>query len=73
MNVVGTLADLMLGRISNPKYFDPVIPLVNVHINRTRIPKSLINLGATTLDQGLHAEIEYSTFFEEYCYHSLTS
>jgi hypothetical protein len=45
INVIGQLVDLMLGRIIVPKYLDPGIPLVNVHINKTLIQNTLIDLG----------------------------
>jgi hypothetical protein len=46
INVTGQLADLMIGKITVPKYLDPGIPLVNVHINKTLIQNTLIDLGA---------------------------
>jgi hypothetical protein len=36
-NVIGQLADLMLGNLIVPKYLDTGIPLVNVHISKTLI------------------------------------
>jgi hypothetical protein len=47
INVVGNLVDLMLGKHTNPKYFDPGSPIVDVYINKTLIPKTLVDLGAT--------------------------
>ena len=35
----------MLGQVICPKYLDPGIPVVDVHINGTMIPHTLINLG----------------------------
>jgi hypothetical protein len=37
INVVGQLADLMLGKLIVHKYLDPKSPLVNVHINNTLV------------------------------------
>jgi hypothetical protein len=37
----------MLGKIIVPKYLDPGIPLVNVHINKTLIQNTLIDLGVS--------------------------
>jgi hypothetical protein len=34
INVVGQLADLMLGKLIVPKYLDPGSLLVNLHINK---------------------------------------
>jgi len=45
INVIGKLSDLMLGQVICPKYLDPGIPVVDVHINGTMIPHTLINLG----------------------------
>jgi hypothetical protein len=45
INVIGQLVDLMLGKIIVPKYLDLGIPLVNVHINKTLIQNTLIDLG----------------------------
>ena len=36
----------MLGQVIFPKYLDPGSPVVDVHINGTIIPHSLIDLGA---------------------------
>lgn len=47
INVMGTLADFMLGKHTNPKYYDLGIPIVYVHINKTLIPITLIDLGVT--------------------------
>ena len=62
INVVGTLVDLMLGRLCIPKYFDPGIPTANVHINKTLIPKSLIYLGVSinvmTMDTMLRLNLQ---------------
>eukprot|EP00253_Pinus_taeda_P021375 PITA_21375 len=44
--VIGQLSDLMLGQVICPKYLDPGSPVVDVHINGTIIPQTLIDLGA---------------------------
>ena len=46
INVIGQLSDLMLGHVICPKYVDPRSPVVDVHINGTMIPHTLIDLGA---------------------------
>ena len=46
INVIGQLSDLMLGQAIYPKYLDPGSPVVDVHINGTIIPHTLIDLGA---------------------------
>eukprot|EP00253_Pinus_taeda_P015639 PITA_15639 len=46
INVIGQLSDLMLGQVICPKYLDPGNPVVDVHINGTIIPHTLIDLGA---------------------------
>jgi hypothetical protein len=46
INVIGQLVDLMLAKIILPKYLDRGIPLVNVHINKSLIQNTLIDLGA---------------------------
>jgi len=46
INVIGQLFDLMLGQVICPKYLDPGSPIVDVHINGTIIPHTLIDLGA---------------------------
>jgi len=47
INVIGQLSDLMLGQVIYPKYLDLGSPIVDVHINGTIIPHTLINLGAS--------------------------
>jgi len=47
INVIGQPSDLMLGQVICPKYLDPGSPVVDVHINGTIIPHTLIDLGAT--------------------------
>ena len=44
MNVVEILTDLMLGKHTIPKYSDLGSPIVDVHINKTLIPRSLVDL-----------------------------
>jgi len=46
INVIGQLSDLLLGQVICPKYLDPGSPVVDVHINGTIIPHTLIDLGA---------------------------
>eukprot|EP00253_Pinus_taeda_P010094 PITA_10094 len=46
INVIGQLSNLMLGQIICPKYLDPGSPVVDVHINGTMVPHTLIDLGA---------------------------
>jgi len=45
VNVIGQLSNLMLGQVICPKYLDPGSPVVDVHINDTIIPHTLIDLG----------------------------
>eukprot|EP00253_Pinus_taeda_P025515 PITA_25515 len=45
INVIRQLSDLMLGQVIYPKYLDPESPVVDVHINGTIIPHTLIDLG----------------------------
>lgn len=47
INVIEQLSDLMLGQVICPKYLDLGSPVVDVHINGTIIPHTLIDLGAT--------------------------
>eukprot|EP00253_Pinus_taeda_P034880 PITA_34880 len=47
INVIGQFSNLMLGQIICPKYLDPGSPVVDVHINGTMVPHTLIDLGAT--------------------------
>jgi hypothetical protein len=44
INVVGQLADLMLGKLIIPKYLDLGSPLVNIHINNILVQNTLIDL-----------------------------
>ena len=46
INVRGQLSDLMLGQVICLNYLDPGSPVVDVHINGTMIPHTLIDLGA---------------------------
>jgi hypothetical protein len=47
INFIGQLSNLILGKLIVPKYLDLGIPLVNVHINKTFIHNTLIDLGAS--------------------------
>lgn len=47
INIIGQPSDLMLGQVICPNYLDPGSPVVDVHINCTVIPHTLIDLGAT--------------------------
>eukprot|EP00253_Pinus_taeda_P005022 PITA_05022 len=47
INIIGQLFDLMLGQVICPKYLDPGSPVVDVHINGTIVPHTLIDLGET--------------------------
>jgi len=42
---IGQLSNLMLGQVICPMYLDPGIPVVDVHINGTIVPHTLIDLG----------------------------
>lgn len=46
INIIGQLSNLKLGQVIYPKYLDPGIPIVDVHINGSIIPHTLIDLGA---------------------------
>ena len=46
INVIGQMSDLMLVHIIYLKYLDPGSPVVDVHINGTMAPHTLIDLGA---------------------------
>jgi len=39
----------MLGQVICPKYLELIIPVVDVHINGTIVPHTLIDLGASIL------------------------
>ena len=43
INVIGQLSDLRLGQVIYPKYLDPGSLVVDVHINGTIIPYTLID------------------------------
>ena len=47
INIIRQLSDLMLGQLICLKYLDPGSSVVDVHINGTTIPHTLIDLGAT--------------------------
>ena len=46
INVVVKLSDLMLGGVIFSKQLDPLIQVVDVHINGVIFPHSLIDIGA---------------------------
>ena len=46
IQLVGNIADIMMGKIVIPKYLDPGNPVVKTHINGIEIPNTLIDLGA---------------------------
>jgi len=46
INVIGQLSNLMLGQVICPKYLDPGSPIVDVHLNGTIVPHTLIDLGS---------------------------
>jgi hypothetical protein len=75
VNVVGQLAYLMLGRVFVPKYLDPGSLVVNVHINKSIIQNTLIDLGVDHKchDKGYHAQIKPSRIIETYTYCTPTS
>jgi hypothetical protein len=45
VHVIGKLVYFMLNGVSTTKYPDPHNPIVDVHINGTTIPNTLINPG----------------------------
>lgn len=47
IQVLGNLANIMLGNITIPKYTEPSSPVVGVKINGTLIKNTLIDFGAT--------------------------
>lgn len=47
VHVLGQLFDLMLSKVLMPKYSDPGIPVVTIHINGIQIQNVLIDLGAS--------------------------
>ncbi|XP_059075395.1 uncharacterized protein LOC131875325 [Cryptomeria japonica] len=47
VHVVGQLADIMLGKLCVPKYFDTGSPVVGIFINGVQVHNALIDLGAT--------------------------
>jgi hypothetical protein len=47
VQVIGQLADLMLGNIFTTKYTDPKSPIVDVYINNIHISNTLIDLGVS--------------------------
>lgn len=47
IQLVGKIADIMMGKTTIQKYLDSGSPIVKIHINGTEIPNKLIDLGAT--------------------------
>ena len=47
INVVGHLANIMLGKYLNPKYVHPRSPIVTINISDLSITNTLIDLGAS--------------------------
>lgn len=45
INFVGQLSDMMLGRVISPKYLDPSILVMDVHIDGNMVTHTLIDLG----------------------------
>lgn len=45
INFIRQLPELMMGEVIYPKYLDPGSPVVDVHINDTIFPHTLIDLG----------------------------
>jgi hypothetical protein len=46
IQLVGKIADIMMGKTTIQKYLDPGSPIVKTHINGIEIPNTLIDLGA---------------------------
>lgn len=46
IQLVGKIADIMMGKTIIQKYLDPGSPIVKIHINGIEIPNTLIDLGA---------------------------
>ncbi|XP_059070597.1 uncharacterized protein LOC131860231 [Cryptomeria japonica] len=46
VQVIGQIADLMLGSLAMPKYSDPSSPIIKVSVGKTTIPNTLVDLGA---------------------------
>jgi len=49
INVIGKLSDLMMGQVTYPNYLDPRSPIVDVNINGTIVPHTLIDNGADVM------------------------
>ena len=45
IHVIRQLADLMLGRITDPKYHDPASPILIVHVRITPIWNKMVDAG----------------------------
>ena len=69
INLIRQLSNLMLGQAICPKYLDPGSPVVNVHINGTIVPHTLIDLWVvinvmtkdTTLKLNLQGSLRKTT------------
>ena len=46
IQLLGKIADIMMGKTTIQKYLDPGSPIVKTHINGIDIPNTFINLGA---------------------------
>jgi len=46
IQMVGKIADIMMGKIAIQKYVDPGSPVVKTHMNGVEIPNTYIDLGA---------------------------
>lgn len=45
IQLVGRIADIMMGKTTMQKYLDPSSPILKIHINGIKIPNTLIDLG----------------------------
>lgn len=45
IQLVGTIADIIMGKTTIQKYLDPGSPIVKTHINGTEIPNTLIDIA----------------------------
>ena len=78
INFIGQLFDLMLGQVICSKYLDLGSPVVDVHINGTIVPHTLIELGAainvmtkdTMLNLNLQGSLRKTTIILQLADHS---
>jgi len=71
----------MLGQVICPKYLDPGSPIVDVHINGTIVPHTLIDLGAainvmtkdTMLKLNLQGSLRKTTIVLQLADHSIVT